>query len=49
VILPHDSAPLTPVVEEVYNSGIYTVVVDRGLTKEAQHVYVAATILVLAA
>ena len=41
VILPHDSAPLTPVVEEVYNSGIYTVVVDRGLTKEAQHVYVA--------
>lgn len=41
VILPHDSAPLTPVVEEVYNKGIYTVVVDRGLTKEAQHVYVA--------
>ena len=41
VILPHDSAPLTPVVEEVYNSGIYTVVVDRGLIKEAQHVYVA--------
>ncbi|MCP4400928.1 MAG: ABC transporter substrate-binding protein, partial [bacterium] len=41
VILPHDSAPLTPIVEEVYNSGIYTVVVDRGLTKEAQNVYVA--------
>lgn len=41
VILPHDSAPLTPVVEEVYNKGIYTVVVDRGLTKPAQTVYVA--------
>jgi ribose transport system substrate-binding protein len=41
VILPHDSAPLTPVVEEVYNSGIYTVVVDRGLTKAAQDVYIA--------
>ncbi|PIE32877.1 ribose ABC transporter substrate-binding protein [candidate division KSB3 bacterium] len=41
VILPHDSAPLTPIVEEAYNSGIYTVVVDRGLTKEAQNVYVA--------
>lgn len=41
VILPHDSAPLTPVVEEVYNSGIYTVVVDRGLIKDAQDVYVA--------
>lgn len=41
VILPHDSAPLTPVVEEVYNSGVYTVVVDRGLIKEAQHVYIA--------
>ena len=41
VILPHNSAPLTPVVEEVYKSGIYTVVVDRGLIKDAQHVYVA--------
>jgi ribose transport system substrate-binding protein len=40
VILPHNSAPLTPVVEEVYKSGIYTVVVDRGLTKNVQHVYV---------
>ncbi len=41
VILPHDSAPLTPIVEEAYNSGIYTVVVDRGLTKAAQNVYIA--------
>jgi ribose transport system substrate-binding protein len=41
VILPHNSVPLTPVVEEVYKNGIYTVVVDRGLIKDAQHVYVA--------
>ncbi len=41
VILPHDSAPLTPIVEQAYSKGIYTVVVDRGLTKPAQHVYVA--------
>jgi ribose transport system substrate-binding protein len=41
VILPHDSAPLTPVVEEVYNKGIYVVVCDRGLIKDAQQVYVA--------
>lgn len=41
VILPYDSAPLTPVVEQAYSKGIYTVVVDRGLTKQAQHVYVA--------
>lgn len=41
VILPHDSAPLTPVVSEAYEAGIYTVVVDRGLTKPAQNVYIA--------
>lgn len=41
IILPHNSVPLTPVVEEAYNSGIYTIVVDRGLTKDVQHVYVA--------
>ena len=41
VILPHDSAPLTPVVAEAYNKGVYTVVVDRGLTKHAQNVYIA--------
>ncbi len=41
VILPHDSAPLTPIVEEAYNKGVYTVVVDRGLTKSAQNVYIA--------
>lgn len=41
VILPHDSAPLTPIVAEAYEKGIYTVVVDRGLTKHAQNVYIA--------
>jgi ribose transport system substrate-binding protein len=41
VILPHDSAPLTPVVQEARDSGIYTVVVDRGLTKPAHDVYIA--------
>ena len=41
VILPHDSAPLTPIVAEAYAKGIYTVVVDRGLTKPAQDVYIA--------
>lgn len=41
VILPHDSASLTPIVSEAYAEGIYTVVVDRGLTHEAQDVYIA--------
>jgi ribose transport system substrate-binding protein len=41
VVLPHDSAPLTPVVKQVHDSGIYTVVVDRGLTKPAHDVYIA--------
>jgi len=41
VILPHDSAPLTPIVNEVHSKGVYTVVVDRGLTKDSQDVYIA--------
>ena len=41
VILPHDSAPLTPVVEEAKNAGIYTVVIDRALTKDISDVYIA--------
>lgn len=41
VILPHDSASLTPIVSEVYEEGIFTVVVDRGLTQNAQDVYIA--------
>jgi ribose transport system substrate-binding protein len=41
VILAHDSAPLTPIVEEAYNEGIFIVSVDRGLTKPVENVYVA--------
>ncbi len=41
VVLPHDSASLTPVVEEVKNAGIYVVVIDRGLTKPIEDVYIA--------
>ncbi len=40
VVLPHD-ASITPVVKEAYDSGIFTVVVDRGLTEEAYDVYLA--------
>ena len=41
VILPHDSAPLTPTVAKAYESGVYTVVVDRGLTEPKQSAYIA--------
>jgi ribose transport system substrate-binding protein len=41
VILAHDSAPLTPIVEKVYNEGVFVVSVDRGLTKPVENVYVA--------
>ncbi len=41
VVLPHDSAPLTPVVKQVHDGGVYTIVVDRGLTKPAHDVYIA--------
>jgi len=41
VILAHDSAPLTPVVKKAYDKGIYVVSVDRGLTEQAQNVYIA--------
>ena len=41
VILPHNPSTLQKVVEEVYASGIYTVVVDRELPKPAQHVFIA--------
>ncbi len=41
VILAHDSAPLTPIVEEVAEEGIFVVSVDRGLTKPVEDVYVA--------
>ncbi len=41
VILPHNPATLQKVIEEAYNSGIYTVVVDRELEKDAQDVFIA--------
>lgn len=41
VILAYDSAPLTPVVKKAYDKGIYVVSVDRGLTEQAQNVYIA--------
>lgn len=41
VILPHDSAPLTPVCEEAIKAGIYTVVIDRALIKDIADVYIA--------
>ncbi|MEI6219343.1 MAG: ABC transporter substrate-binding protein [bacterium] len=41
VILPHDSAPLTPVCQKVKESGILLVVVDRGLSKSIADIYVA--------
>ncbi len=41
VILAYDSAPLTPVVKKAYEKGIFVVSVDRGLTEQAQDVYIA--------
>jgi ribose transport system substrate-binding protein len=41
VILAHDSSTLTPVVKKAYDSGIYVVSVDRGLTEKAENVYIA--------
>lgn len=32
VILPHESAPLTPIIKEVQSKGVRVIVVDRALT-----------------
>ena len=40
VCFPFDSS-LTAVIEKVYNSGIYTVVLDRGATKPVYDVYIS--------
>jgi ribose transport system substrate-binding protein len=32
VILPHESAPLTPIVKEAHDKGVRVLVIDRGLT-----------------
>jgi ribose transport system substrate-binding protein len=41
VILPHNPATLQKVIEEAYDDGIYTVVVDRELAHPAQNVFIA--------
>lgn len=41
VILPHNPATLQQVISEAYDSGIYTVVVDRELETPAQDVFIA--------
>lgn len=41
VILPHNPATLQQVISEAYDSGIYTVVVDRELATPAQDVFIA--------
>ncbi|MEP7728990.1 substrate-binding domain-containing protein [Marinomonas primoryensis] len=41
VILPHNPATLQKVIEEAYDEGIYTVVVDRELAHPAQNVFIA--------
>lgn len=41
VILAHDSAPLTPIVKQAAQEGIYIVSVDRGLTEPVSDIYVA--------
>ena len=33
VILPHESAPLTPIVKEAHDAGVKCIVVDRGLSE----------------
>ncbi|MEF8798677.1 MAG: ABC transporter substrate-binding protein [Candidatus Bipolaricaulota bacterium] len=40
VILAHQSGPLTPIVEEAAEEGIYIVSVDRGLTKPVSDIYI---------
>ncbi len=41
VILAHDSAPLTPIVKEAHEAGIFVVSVDRGLTEPVEDIYIA--------
>jgi ribose transport system substrate-binding protein len=41
VILAHDSAPLTPIVKEAAEAGIFIVSVDRGLTEPVEDIYIA--------
>ncbi|PLV58288.1 substrate-binding domain-containing protein [Thermotoga sp. KOL6] len=41
VILPYESAPLTPICVQAFREGVYTVIVDRGITSEEYNVYIA--------
>nr|WP_319511099.1 substrate-binding domain-containing protein [uncultured Draconibacterium sp.] len=42
IVSPNESEPITPIVEEVYNSGIPVIVIDRQITSEAYTAYVGA-------
>ncbi|WP_448517763.1 substrate-binding domain-containing protein [Pseudothermotoga sp.] len=41
VINPYESAPLTPICVQAFRQGVYTVIVDRGITSEEYNVYIA--------
>jgi ribose transport system substrate-binding protein len=40
VILPHESAPLTPIVIDAHKQGVYCIVVDRGLAEGTKLGYI---------
>jgi signal transduction histidine kinase/predicted Fe-Mo cluster-binding NifX family protein len=42
IVSPNESEPITPIVEEVYNSGIPVIVIDRQIASEAYTAYVGA-------
>ncbi len=41
VVLPHEPAPLTPTLNEIKSSGVFTVVVDRTIPELENDIYVA--------
>lgn len=42
IVSPNEAAPLTPIVEEVYNSGVPVIVVDRNINSRQFTTYVGA-------
>jgi signal transduction histidine kinase/DNA-binding response OmpR family regulator len=42
IVSPNESEPISPIVEEVYNSGIPVIVIDRQIASEAYTAYVGA-------
>jgi len=42
IVSPNESEPITPIVEQVYNSGIPVIVIDRKISSEAYTAYVGA-------